>query len=91
MRPIYIAVLCFTGKVWGNSYTWPEIFVFHYNLLLLGSISSNPVFKPLSFFLSDQCTSNSTCFNLHRWFSGWVCTVECETEIERTFYKGRLI
>ena len=47
-----------------------EIFVFYYNLLLLGLISLNPVFKLLSFFLSDQCTLNSTHFNLHRQFSG---------------------
>ena len=48
-----------------------EIFVFHYNLLLLGSIWSNPVFKPLSFFLSDRRTSNSTRFDLRRCISGW--------------------
>ncbi len=48
-----------------------EIFVFHYNLLLLGSIWSNPVFKPLSFFLSDRHTSNSRCFDLRRRISGW--------------------
>src|SRR6267154_6738778 len=48
-----------------------EIFVFHYNLLLLGSIWSNPVFKLLSFFLSDRRTSNSTRFDLRRCISGW--------------------
>src|SRR6266851_8073994 len=48
-----------------------EIFVFHYNLLLLGSIWSNPVFKPLSFFLSDRHTLNSTRFDLCRHISGW--------------------
>jgi hypothetical protein len=52
-----------------------ESFVFHYNLLLLGSISSNPVFKPLSFFLSDRRTLNSTRFDLRRRLSGWALSL----------------
>src|SRR6266851_2698869 len=46
------------------------------NLILLGSIWLNPMFKQLSFLLSDRRTLNSTRFDLRRRFSGWASVLQ---------------